>query len=329
MSQRLILTFAALFAAASAWGQFNHVDEISMDARASFHQQTTEGAYSSRFVGEYFNLHIKGHITEKLSFRIRQRFTKAVTWEDPFLATDFLWLRWQPTEHLGLIAGKQPIWIGGYEIDSAPIDVYYYGQFSNNLHQYYDFGLTAVWSPAPGQDIHLQFCPSPIHGGVKGNYSYNLYWNGHFFPFWKTTWSYNLVDTPEHRKMNWLVLGNRFLIGPLALDVDLIDRVGMGQRNLLSDWSVIGKAILTLGKWNFCTKVGYETNATDNVDGDGVSYDMIIPAGTQYLYAGAGVEFFPLGNENVRLHAVWFRDNFSQVNNFDIGLTWRFGLFKR
>ncbi len=327
--KKLSAFLTALLAAGSLYAQSTHIDEIWVDTRATFHQQTTEGKYSSQFQGDYLNLHVKGQLTDRLSFRIRQRFTKPVSADNPFNATDFLWLRWQFAPQWAVIGGKQPIWIGGYEIDSAPIDVYYYGEFSNNLHQVYDFGLTLAYSPAEGQDIHLQFAPSPIHGGVKGNYSYNLYWNGHITSFWKTIWSYNLVDDQYHRKMNYLVLGNKFLMGPLVVDVDLIDRVGMGQKNLLADWSVIGKAILTLGKWNLCTKVGYETNAEGNVDADGLSYDTLLPAGTRYLYAGAGVEFFPLGNENLRLHAVYFRDNFAHVNNVDLGLTWRFTAYKR
>lgn len=131
------------------------------------------------------------------------------------------------------------------------------------------------------------------------------------------------------RKMNYLVLGNKFDLGPLVVDLDLIDRASFQQKNWLSDWSVIVKAILTLGKWNLCTKVGYERNDAANVDIDGISYDLTLPAGNNYFYGGAGVEYFPLGNENLRIHAAYFRDNHDAVNNFDIGITWRFTIYKR
>ena len=45
--------------------------------------------------------------------------------------------------------------------------------------------------------------------------------------------------------------------------------------------------------------------------------------------AGAGIEYVPLGNDILRLHAVYFRDNHDRVNNFDIGITWRFNIYKR
>ncbi|MBR5064541.1 MAG: hypothetical protein IKX05_07485, partial [Bacteroidales bacterium] len=248
---------------------------------------------------------------------------------NPFNATDFLWLTWQASPKWSFTAGKQPIMAGGYEIDSAPIDVYYYGAFTSNLYQYYAFGVSAAFHPAPGQSIAVQFIPSPISPVTQNAYSYNLYWNGHILPHWKTVWSYNLVEDMYARKMNYLVLGNKFELGALVVDLDLIDRASFHQKNFLSDWSVIVKAILTLGKWNLCTKVGYERNDAANVDANGISYDLTLPAGNNYLYGGAGVEYFPLGNENLRIHAAYFRDNHDDLNNFDIGVTWRFNIYKR
>ena len=207
--------------------------------------------------------------------------------------------------------------------------MYYYGAFSNRLYQYYAFGATATFTPAPGQNISVEFCPSPISPGTQDAYSYNLYWNGHIGRVWKTTWSYNYVEDELHRKMNWFVLGNKFELGDLVVDVDLIDRAAFGQPRFSTDWTAICKAIWTVGKWNLCTKFGYERNDAENIAPDGISYDLVLPAGNDYLYGGAGVEFFPLGNDLLRLHAVYFRDNHDRVNNFDVGITWRFNIYKR
>ena len=306
-----------------------HVDEIAIDTRASFHQDWTPGAYNSHFQGDYLNLHIWGHLNDKLSFRVRQRLNKKIDDQNPFNATDFLWLKWQINPKWAITAGKHPIMVGGYEIDSAPIDVYYYGAFSNNLYQYNAFGVSATFSPAPGQDISLQFCPSPVSPAKQNAYSYNLYWSGYIGRIWKTTWSYNYVEDERKQKMNWIVLGNKFLFGSLAVDVDFINRAAFGQKHFFfTDYSVIGKAIWSVGKWNLCTKVGYERNDAANVDANGESYDLVLPAGNDYFYYGAGVEFFPLGGDNLRLHAVWFRDNHDRIHNFDIGITWRFTLYK-
>jgi len=123
------------------------VDEISIDTRSTFHEQWQEGVYDSHFQGDYFNLHILGHLTDNLSFRVRQRFNKKIDEDNPFNATDFLWLKWQASPKWSFTAGKHPIMVGAYEMDSAPIDVYYYGTFSNCIYQYYAFGASDVTYP--------------------------------------------------------------------------------------------------------------------------------------------------------------------------------------
>ena len=306
------------------------IDEISVDTRMTFHQQTEKGVYSSHFQGDYFNLHVKGEIAEGLSFRIRQRFNKGIDQANPFNATDFLYLKWDALPKLSFTAGKQAILVGGYEIDSPPIDVYYYGAFSNRLYQYYAFGVSASYSPLPGQELVFQFVPSPISPSDQNRYSYNLYWNGSFNSWWQTIWSINYVEDELGRKMNFIALGNKFHTDNFFVDVDFINRASFKQEHFfLTDWSLIVKAIWTVGKWNLCTKVGYETNKSSNVAPDGTSWDLVLPAGHNYLYGGAGVEYFPLGNDRLRLHAVFFRDNHDKVNNFDMGMTWRFNIYKR
>ena len=79
-----------LFCCAFAYAQQTHVDEIWIDTRASFHQDWTDGQYNSHFQGDYLNLHIKGQLTDQLSFRIRQRLNKRIDDQNPFNATDFL-----------------------------------------------------------------------------------------------------------------------------------------------------------------------------------------------------------------------------------------------
>ena len=308
--------------------QKSHVDSIWIDARATFHQQTEAGVYSTHFQGDYFNVHIAGHLTDNLSFRVRQRMNKLIDAQNPYNATDFLWLKWQATDRLALTAGKQAILLGGYEIDSAPIDVYYYSAFCSNLYQYYAFGATASYTLAPGQELSLQFAPSPISSGLQDAYSYNAYWHGHIIPLWETLWSFNIVEDQFHRKMNYIILGNKYYFGPLVVDIDLMNRASPAQPHyLFTDWTAILKAILSLGKWNLCTKFGYETNAAENVDAAGLSYNTALPAGNNYLYGGCGVEYFPLGNDDLRLHAVFFQDNHDHINNYDIGITWRFRIY--
>ncbi len=141
----------ALLASLSMHAQ-PQITQLYFDTRASFHQEWADGQYHSQFTGDHFNLNIRGKLTDKLDFRIRQRLNKKVFDErNMFNATDFLYLRWQATPKLALTVGKNAVFIGGYEFDAVPIDVYYYSNFCNNLYQGFSFGVNAEYEFQPGQ----------------------------------------------------------------------------------------------------------------------------------------------------------------------------------
>ena len=307
------------------------ITQLYFDTRASFHQEWNGGHHNSQFTGDHFNLNVRGTLTDKLDFRIRQRLNKKVFDErNMFNATDFLYLRWQATPKLALTAGKNALFIGGYEFDAVPIDVYYYSNFCNNLYQGYSFGVSAEYEFLPGQQLAFQFCNSPLSLGFQNLYAYNLAWFGRFAPWWSTIWSVNMVQDEYKRFINYIALGNRFIFGPLAIDVEWMNRASFRQRNFFSDFMVISKIIWTVGKWNLCAKAGYESNDIDNVDSLGRALDVAVAPGTRNIYAGCGVEFFPLPDrDKLRLHAVYFKSSSIGIDNFDIGITWRLDVIKR
>ena len=111
MRPKLLTIFTFLLASTLLRAQQTHVDEVSVDTRATFHQQTTDGVYDSHFQGDHLNLHIKGQLADGLTFRVRQRLNKKVDEKNPFNATDFLWLRWQATDEVNKV-----MILGGSEI---------------------------------------------------------------------------------------------------------------------------------------------------------------------------------------------------------------------
>ncbi len=302
-----------------------HVDRLYFDMRASFHQDITDGQYNSQAIGEYLNFQMMGHITPNIDYRIRQRLNKKVFDErNMFNATDFMYVNWQATERWNFLAGKYVVLIGGYEYDAAPIDVYYYSQFCNNIYQAFTFGATVGYKFAEHQQLVGQICNSPLSLGFQNIYAYNLAWNGQFAPWWKTLWSVNFVEDIDKRMVNYVALGNHFIFRDVIFDVDLMNRSGLGQRNfVLSDFSLISKIIWSVGAWNICAKAGYEKNDIGNVDSLGRPYDLVIAPGTEYIYAGCGLEWFPLGRDNLRLHGVYYWDNAARRKNFELGITWR------
>ncbi len=309
----------------------NAVDNLFIEARGVFHQELNNGKdHESQFVGEYFNLNILGHISPNVSYRVRQRFNKKVYDEkNMFNATDFLCINWKPGPRWTLTAGKYAVLIGGYEYDALPIDVYFYSQFCRNLYQGYSFGALATYEIAENQSLTAQICNSPLSKGLQSLYAYNLMWRGRFFPFWHTIWSLNYVEDESRRMIGYASLGNHCVFGPVAIDLDLMNRASLKQKNFLSDYSINTKLIWTVGKWNICAKAGYESNDEGNVDSEGRPYDVVILPGTSYLYAGCGLEYFPLGNDTLRLHAVYSGDNYIHRDNFDIGLTWKIHIINK
>ena len=335
MTRKRITFLAAFLAgtlllAASAAAQPS-ISQMYFDTRASFHQEVADGRYNSQFTGDHFNLNVRGSLTDNLTFRIRQRLNKKVFDErNMFNATDFLYLRWQASPRWAFTVGKNAVLIGGYEFDAVPIDVYYYSNFCNNLYQGFSFGANLEYALAPGQNLVFQVCNSPLSLGFQSIYAYNLAWMGGFAPWWNTIWSVNFVEDEFHRTINYISLGNHMVFGGLAVDFDWMNRAGMGQRRFFSDYTVISKIIWSVGKWNLCTKAGYESNASYNVDAQGRAYDLAVAPGTKSFYAGCGVEFFPLPDrDRLRLHAVWFRSSTIGIDNFDVGITWRLDVIKK
>ena len=326
----LLAGLASLLLCASAGAQ-PVVTELYFDTRASFHQEVADGRYFSQFTGDHFNLNVRGRLTPKLDFRIRQRLNKKVFDErNMFNATDFLYLRWQATPRWAFTAGKNAVLIGGYEFDAVPIDVYYYSNFCNNLDQGFAFGVNAEYALAEGQTLAFQFCNSPLSLGFQNLYAFNFAWTGRFAPWWDTLWSVNFVQDEFHRTINYIALGNHLVFGGLAIDVEWMNRAGAAQKRFFSDYTVISKIIWSVGKWNLCAKAGYESNDIANVDAHGRALDLAVAPGTRNIYAGCGVEFFPLPQrDRLRLHAVYFKSSSIGVDNFDNGLTWRLDIIRR
>ena len=134
----------------------------------------------------------------------------------------------------------------------------------------------------------------------------------------------NIVEDQDKRPVNYISLGNRWTFANVLLDLDVMNRAGFGQEGFLgTDMSFISKFIWSVGNWNICSKAGYEFNNARNIDSKGRAYDLVIAPGTEYFYAGAGLEWFPLSKDNLRLHAVYYRDNSARKNNLEVGVTWR------
>lgn len=314
----------------------NIVDDAYVDIRSGFAQSVQDGYYQGGFHVDYLNIHLKGHISDNISYVFRHRLTKeAFAGNNPLNATDFAWMTWQATPRFSLTAGKHPVWFGSFEFDDDPIDVFFWSKSIADLYQYFTLGVSGTYELAPSQNLTFQFSQSPLSHGITNCFSYSLYWNGSFAPFWKTTWSVNLVDNEIGTMMNYIVLGNRFTFGNLLVDADFINKTALSgqQRPIFSDYAVMLSSRYRINKFNLCFKGTYDYNDAANGDwseGGVGSWDVVVPAGYDVLQLAGGIEWFPLGGKDLRLHAFYSHNSaVARRHSLEMGITWRFNLFNR
>ena len=326
MKKFLFAALLSLWCLAPARGQ---VTQFYLEARAGYDGAAGKEYRSGLFNADYVNLVLSGNISQHISYFWRQRFTKPLYNPNvPLNATDLLWLKWQISDRWALQGGKLPIIVGSFEYDDVPIDLYYWNKFCNTLPEVYALGVGAWYKVAEEQQLHLQWTQSPLNVGAHYLFHTALAWMGGFAPWWKTIWTLNWADDPAHLGACWLALGNRLEAGPLALELDLMYRHSMRQLVPAADLSSVAKLELTVPYVKVFFKGGVDYNDPANTTEDGLSWDPLIPAGTRYFFGGGGAEVFPLGNDDLRLHAVAWMDNELQCVRWNVGATFRFRIIK-
>ncbi|MBR1594531.1 MAG: porin [Alloprevotella sp.] len=294
----LSILFLALASFAAA--QSVQLDSLMVQVRGDYVYEDIDGHHlkdASGFKGKYFNFILRTRIGEHFVFNYRQRLNKSSLNANYFDATDWLYLDYHPTEQWTLSAGKQIVAIGGYEYDKAPIDVYYASEYWNNINPY-EWGVSATFGLRSGKDrFTAQFCQSPFRRAGEDTYAYNLLWSGRH-GCWSPLWSLNAIEYAQGRFIGYAVFGNAFDLGRFRLELDLMNRAVKGQRPLLRDCSVMGELTYKASdRLSILAKGTYDVNRSHHEG------DRCVMPGTEISHVGAGVEYFPLRNRTLRLHA--------------------------
>lgn len=315
----------------------NYVSTLSLQTRADWFGKFYDNDTStndSRFEGKYLNLIMKGNISDKLSYSFRQRLNKSnYDNNNLFKNTDFLCLNYNINDKFTLAFGKQVIYIGGFEYDYAPIDVYFYSNFWENI-TCYAFASTIFYNINKSNTILFQVSNSPFSQEDFSNlYSYNLAWYGNF-SFLKTIYSTNMIEYKKGQYINYIALGNQINIGNFSLDLDLMNRASMNQRNFFfDDYSVIGKLQYNItDKFNCFLKAGQDKNsAQKDIINQDKYYDLCVKPGIDYRFYGFGAEYYPLkNNKDLRLHCFCYSNNNDiKEYNVNFGLTWNMNIIKK
>lgn len=325
-----------LFVTLAVWAQEKNLVNIGLQARVDYQREYVDGDAvkdNCGFKGKNVSILINGEINEHFSYNYRQRLYRGHGSESFFNATDFLYLTYRPDEHWSFSAGKQILEIGGYEYDLAPIDIYFLSEYCSNI-TCYQMGVNAGYSFDGGKDLfRLQFCQSPFRQVDSDMYAYNLMWNGSHGCF-DSIWSLNMIEYLPGKFINYIALGNHFTFGKLTVFADFMNRSLVDRMSFLRDFTIIGKVAYSFGgKLSVFGKASFDHN---DLDEEG---DWCVMPGTSTGRVGCGVEYFPLADKRVRLHATFchtFGDNGNPLGALlpdqqlaSVGLTWRMNLLSR
>lgn len=337
MKKKIIIIIAIICCNIVSVFAQNYVKELSLqtriDCRNEFYNNDTI-SNDSRFEGKFLNLIMKGNINENLSYSFRQRLNRSnYNNNNLFKNTDFIYLNYNINDKFSFAFGKQVIYIGGFEYDYAPIDVYFWSDFWNNI-TCYAFASTLFYKINDDNTLLFQISNSPFSKEDLSNiYSYNFAWYGNF-SFFKTIYSINMIEYKKGHFINYIALGNKIKLGKFDLDLDLMNRASTEQDDFFfKDYSIIGKLQFNANnKLNCFVKAGQdknsaqkETTLTNNY------YDLCVIPGTDYKFYGLGCEYYPLKeNKDLRLHCFFYSNNNDiKQYNLNLGLTWNINIIKK
>lgn len=305
--------------------------DVRVDWQNTWYDGKTDNA-NSGFEGKYFMFRIDGEIIPGLTYSWRQRLNKTHKDATFFDATDWIYLDYA-WKQFDFSAGKEVVAIGGWEYDRNPINIYSASVFWNNIGCY-QLGVQAGMGIGKGTRLSLQAVQSPFHTSENRNlYGYNLFWNGHY-GIYHALWSVNLMEYAHGKYINYISLGNRFDIGKVTVELDLMNRAASHQTFFGKDMSIIGEvAYRPHPAWRIHAKYTYDVNQS------GTAADLCVVDGTELNMIGGGVEFYPLRKRrtNLRLHANCFYSWGKNANSADImqnkttlldfGITWTMDIF--
>lgn len=274
--------------------------------------------------GKYLKLILNGKINDKFSYKFRHRLylNATDTYRGYFNQTDWAYINYNATERWSFSAGKQVVAIGTYEYDYAPIDIYFWSDFWENIICY-QLGISANYTTKK-HSLGFQITNSPFaKANLSSTYAYNLIWYGDM-DWFKTIYSANMIEYDKGKFVNYIALGNQFNYKNLGFELDYINRTSDKANNHFNNFTLIGNLKYNFKNASFFVKSGYDQNKSQSPDILN-PYDIIVKPGTDYRYYGFGAEYYPIkGSKDIRLHAFWSLNNKETNNqNFNIGVRWQ------
>ena len=274
-------------------------------------QTVTVKQHNYGFRGDYFNFLLGGEIGDHFSYFIRQRIIPIKGYTEFFDNTDFLYIQYKFNDQWSLRMGKEAIYVGGFEYDAPPIDVYYYTHYWGSFPCFL-LGMSAAYTDKSGKNkIVLNVANSPYVHYMNNTWnagllSYNLYWSGNFGPF-HTLYSVNMIEYERGKFINYIALGNQLKFNQWSIYFDWVNRAA-GFHNFFKDFSLVSRLDWHVSpSVNLFAKGGYEQNTAEyyyTVGGNShVDVDMLMPNNRVHWFYGLGMEYRPRVYPDLRVHA--------------------------
>lgn len=211
--------------------------DVIANMQFNFRNDFQDGKFQdSRFRMEQFRFEIKGNVTDKVYFRLRQRYTSELepqSVDKITRATDLAFIRLDVSPKVSLAFGKMCADWGGWEFDMNPIDIYEYSDIveyadnflsgaqvsyrANSNHEFTFQVLNSrtqsfeeLYGNPPGKE------ESKVPLAIVGNWRGNLF-GGKV----STLWSYSIFTEAKNTFMHYLALGTRVKVSKkLTLEYD-------------------------------------------------------------------------------------------------------------
>ncbi len=322
----LLCTFALFATTLSA-----QITRLDVEVRGDWQKEILDGVNlpaNSGFSGKFLNLRLDGSLSENLTYSIRYRANKVQG--SPFAATDWATLNYN-TDNWEFSAGKQVVAIGGYEYDRAPIDIYFASEYWHQI-ACYQFGVSAAYKYGNSKLLG-QVCRSPYDFAGEDLYAYNLMViNSSTL---SSLSSINLLEYAPGKFAGYIAIGMREVFGDVAVEWDVMYRNDLENLKDSSSFSTMFDA-----NWAVDEKLNIFAHASYDTNNSMLMYDPTVFYGTNICRVGGGVEYFPTGKKNVRIHAATSY-TFGEQGNllggglmdkhlmFQAGLTWKVNLLGR
>lgn len=309
---------------------------VDLHLRSAFHAKFNSGATETdeaSFRFDHIMIGIYGNVTDKLSYNYRQRLnkgTQAFETENLSGSIDYAYLKYQLHRQVSITAGRQALFVGGFEYNEYPINIYDYSGITNNITCYLT-GVNIAYSPRDNQEIAFQ-----VLNNKSGNMeeAFGLIPEGIERPFaplhyslaWNSNYCGNKVQLRYAATAGELVKGKWvFMVGGgqmlnlekfnIYLDIlyhrSAIDHLGVVRKMPMDEegkaWGGIARSVeyLTfvseanyrfLPKWNIHLKGFYDRASVYKENGMFSKGNYLSSWGYQ-----GGIEFFPMADSNLHL----------------------------